>query len=194
METIIITGHTRGIGKALYDKFKKEGHNTIGVSASTGFDIGNTIKQQEILEMATECNIFVNNAYHPTGQIELLSSIIEKWKGLDKMIINIGSKGSLIDPDHSLLNNTSFKDYVESKIKQNDLIKKHQRKGFPQILNVLPGVVNTEMALHLNSPKKMNPIDLADLIYSMIKIRNQLSVQGLIVDIPGLDSSTITIQ
>lgn len=194
METVIITGHTRGIGKALYDKFKKEGHNTIGVSASTGYDIGNAIKQQEILEMAAGCDIFINNAYHPTGQLELLSKIIEQWKDLNKMIINIGSKGSLIDNDHPLLTNTSFRDYVDSKIKQNDFIKKHHHNGFPQILNVLPGIVNTEMAVHLNSSKKMNPIDLAELIYSMTKIRNQLSVQGLVVDVPGLSTNTITIQ
>ena len=56
---IVITGHTRGIGKAFYDHFVNLGHEVVGVSRSTGFDIPNDINR--IVELATNCDLFVNN-------------------------------------------------------------------------------------------------------------------------------------
>ena len=59
---IIITGHTKGIGKAIFDKFTEVScHKIIGMSRSNGYDIEKDF--DKIVEEATGADFFVNNAY-----------------------------------------------------------------------------------------------------------------------------------
>jgi NADP-dependent 3-hydroxy acid dehydrogenase YdfG len=54
---VAVTGHTSGIGKAIYEKYQP---NSVGFSRSNGFDITKDIKK--ILKACKDCDIFVNNA------------------------------------------------------------------------------------------------------------------------------------
>lgn len=77
----VITGHTSGIGKALYDHF-----GGIGLSRSTGFDI---IKDN-ILPFIDKDTVFINNAYtsiSPDAQTILLLDTYN----VAKHVICIGS-------------------------------------------------------------------------------------------------------
>lgn len=77
----LITGHTSGIGKALYEHF-----GGIGLSTSTGFDI----TKDSILPYLDEDTCFINNAFtmeNPFAQIKLLYDSIP----VVKKIICIGS-------------------------------------------------------------------------------------------------------
>ncbi len=68
---IAITGHTKGIGKALYNYFSEIGHEVIGMSRSNGYDI--TLNPDKILEQISSCDLFINNAYDGnSSQVELL--------------------------------------------------------------------------------------------------------------------------
>ena len=58
---ILITGHTRGIGKAIFDLFHKNGFACKGVSKSTGYDIENDIDR--IVDMIKGFGYVVLNAY-----------------------------------------------------------------------------------------------------------------------------------
>ena len=69
---IAITGHTQGIGQALATVFQQYGHDIIGFSRSNGFDISNADSRRAIIDQSQDADIFVNNAYHPTGQTSLL--------------------------------------------------------------------------------------------------------------------------
>lgn len=80
-----ITGHTRGVGKEIYNTLSKN-HTVLGFSRSSGYDIQNPKK---ILNQ--EMDVFVNNAYYETYQSTLLYDIFMLWKDLDKTIININS-------------------------------------------------------------------------------------------------------
>ena len=76
----LITGHTSGIGKAIFEKF-----NGVGLSKSTGFNILN----DDITPYLKNCDVFINNAYDnsdPWAQTKLLY----KSKHVPK-IICIGS-------------------------------------------------------------------------------------------------------
>jgi len=82
-----ITGHTKGLGKSIYDTLTKI-HNVIGFSRTNGFDVQSPNK---IIEKLNDCDVFINNVYYETSQSDLFFKLFEKWKELEKTIININS-------------------------------------------------------------------------------------------------------
>ena len=68
MKKLAVTGHTKRIGKAIYDAFP----NSIGLSKSTGYDITDENSRTRILHAVRDCDIFINNAHDGFGQVELL--------------------------------------------------------------------------------------------------------------------------
>ncbi len=89
MAKVFITGHTSGIGLATFELLQSEGYDVIGGSRSTGFDISADYIDPNLLE----CDVFINNAYHYTGQLRMLEHFYAQWKNKEKIIINIGSWG-----------------------------------------------------------------------------------------------------
>ena len=80
---IIITGHTRGIGKAIYDKFKEIScREIIGMSRSNGYDIEKDF--DKIVAEASGCELFINNAYCGEQQLKLVEALKDK---VDMMIV-----------------------------------------------------------------------------------------------------------
>ena len=89
MNIAAITGHTRGIGKCVFDRLNP---NIIGFSKSTGYDITNSIDRRRIIEESSNCNLFINNANAGFGQTLLFLELFEEWKNSNKTIINVGSR------------------------------------------------------------------------------------------------------
>ena len=85
---IAITGHTKGIGKALADAYQSRGHEIVGLSRTTGHDIHNTLNCADLIE---SCDIFINNAHADFAQTTLLVEIAKRWQYTHKHIVNIGS-------------------------------------------------------------------------------------------------------
>lgn len=81
----IVTGHTSGIGKIIYEHFLSKNWTVIGMSRSNGYDI--TKDQDKIVSESTDCDIFVNCAYDGDSQLQLLNKLHNKVKN----IIVIGS-------------------------------------------------------------------------------------------------------
>ena len=80
---IIITGHTHGIGKAIYDKFKEVScHEIIGMSRSNGYDIDKDFER--VVEEASGCELFINNAYRDGQQLKLVEALKDK---VDMMVV-----------------------------------------------------------------------------------------------------------
>lgn len=76
-KNIIITGHTSGIGKAIYDKFKDVScHSIIGMSRSNGYDIEKDF--DKIVEQASGAELFINNAYRDSQQLKLFHALKDK--------------------------------------------------------------------------------------------------------------------
>jgi NADP-dependent 3-hydroxy acid dehydrogenase YdfG len=179
MLNVAITGHSKGIGKSVYNKFLSEGHVVKGFSRSNGYDISS--RQIDIIEETETCDVFINNAWHPTGQTELLMLMLEKWKDKNKLIINIGTKGIFFPT--KLPKNT----YQDAKIQQQEIIKNAMKFGFPKIMNFMSGIVDTETGSLFSSPQKLNPDDVADLIYLTVMLKDKISIQQMVIDNPGLD-------
>ncbi len=85
-----ITGHTRGIGEAIYQRLLP---NIIGFSRSNGYDINDAEARGRIIKEIEDCDVFINNAIpeRGRGQILIFQELYEVWKNLDKKIINVGS-------------------------------------------------------------------------------------------------------
>lgn len=74
---IAITGHTRGIGKTIYEKFRSSTDAEIlGMSTSNGFDIEKDI--DKVIEQAQGADLFINNAYRDRQQLKLLEALKDK--------------------------------------------------------------------------------------------------------------------
>ena len=80
---IVITGHTKGIGKAIFDKFTEVScHEIIGMSRSNGYDIEKNF--DKIVQEATGAEIFINNAYRDGQQLKLFNALKDK---VDMMVV-----------------------------------------------------------------------------------------------------------
>jgi len=85
---IAITGHLKGIGKALADAYQSRGHEIVGLSRTTGHDIHNTLSCADLIE---SCDMFINNAHADFAQTILLVEMAKRWQDTHKHIVNIGS-------------------------------------------------------------------------------------------------------
>jgi hypothetical protein len=185
---IVITGHNRGLGKSLSNVFCVNENTIVGFNKSAGCDISVDADRQAILKELETADVFINNAYDPVGQTNLLREAIDLWNGSNKFIINIGSKCTT-----SFINtveNPFVRDFIDvytiAKQEQERLIKSRLRGSFPRILNVIPGVIDTDMASIIES-KKLNPDDIASLIYQMFLLKDKVAVQELTIDVPDAD-------
>jgi len=79
---VVITGHTWGIGKALYDSFKSAEWEVVGLSRSNGYDIDTDFAR--VVEAATGADLFINNAYRDRQQTRLVHALKNK---VGKMIV-----------------------------------------------------------------------------------------------------------
>lgn len=173
---IAITGHTKGIGKALAEEAELQGHEVIGFSRSNGKDIS-TI---DVLRDIKDCDMFINNAYVPIHQTRLLKDVINEWEGQDKLIINISSKLSLLNEAPLGLDQ-----YVEDKKEQNEIMKKRSIRATPRVMNVILGLTDTDMAKIYEVESKMSTKDVADLIFNLVQ--SPISVQQIVLEAPGFD-------
>lgn len=81
----LIIGHTKNIGKSIFNALKNTGHSVTGISRSNGYDLSKNY--DEIKDLALEYDLVVNNAYCEDAQLKLLNDLNNKVS----YIISIGS-------------------------------------------------------------------------------------------------------
>ena len=182
---IAITGHTSGIGLNLFEVFSANGHEVTGYSRSAGSDIENPEARKQIIDEIADYDIFINNAYSPNGQTMLLRELVAHWNGQPKKIINVSSKLSFFE----LGKIDVLDDYIKQKSQQNEIVQQRFSAAYPQIMNVIIGLVDTPMSTMFQSPK-LDPRTLSEFIYNMTVV-DDLYIQQIIVDVPGLDWKNI---
>ena len=87
---IAITGHTKGIGKHLYDNLSFT-NKVKGFSKSEVYDICKAQDRNTIIKQIKDFDIFINNAHDDFGQTKLLYELWNDWHTKPKTIISIGS-------------------------------------------------------------------------------------------------------
>jgi len=95
----VITGHTSGIGKAVYELLEGAGFNVVGLSRSNGYNIQEADKVVRKV-ISEDPDIFINNAYHLKSQTDILKKTYQEFKFQDKLIVNICSVAALIPKTH----------------------------------------------------------------------------------------------
>jgi nucleoside-diphosphate-sugar epimerase len=183
---ISMTGHTSGIGKALAARLVDLGHQVIGFSLETGHDIGSPLIQKMILPIIKKSDMFINNAYHETGQTKLLTEILDAYKGTAKTLIHMGSFCA-IQQEHVFFeifpDNLYTRHYIKEKKLQLNIINNHLEINRQRVLHVMPGLVKTKMlGPLLKTMSTMDPDDVAELICNIIfSQKDKVYVQQLII-------------
>lgn len=174
---VLITGHTRGIGKSLADQFTIHGHTVVGFSYTNGFDITDRDVRDKILTEAENCDVFVNNAYAPLAQHLLLEMACKLYLNTRKTIIHVGSK--VIDEkieDVTKLGANRLV-YYHDKLRSHEYIRNNfAGSRAPYILNVIPGYVDT-LLVSKSTMKKIDPDKLAKLVYDLFSDRDNFFVE-----------------
>lgn len=181
---LAITGHTKGIGASLKETFERNGCSVLGFSTSTGYDIGNANTRKHILDSAFDVELFINNAYHPTGQLELLKDLITLWEGQEKYIINVLSKIVYIESDYFP---EDVKEYKNAKVELKKFTDEY--KGSIRIYSILPDLLKTDFplsSLYFDPHKDgINTTAVAEMIYDIFKYRQQMHVPEIEILVPG---------
>ena len=153
---IAIIGHTKGIGKAIADLYRKKNYTVVGLSSSNGYDLH--CSQVEIMEQLDDCQLIVLNAYVGKGQMNLLKRIYGRFVFEDKKVVVITStSGTPIGEDEDL-QNPEYIDYCENKKNLIGYIEELQQELLNKPLSVYdicPDVVDTDMTkgLWVDLPK-----------------------------------------
>ena len=153
---IAIVGHTRGIGKAIADLYRKKNYTVVGLSSSNGYDLH--CSQVEIMEQLDDCQLIVLNAYVGKGQMNLLKRIYGRFVFEDKKVVVITStSGTPIGEDEDL-QNPEYIDFCENKKNLIGYIEELQQELLNKPLSVYdicPDVVDTDMTkgLWVDLPK-----------------------------------------
>lgn len=155
-----ITGHTDGIGKAIADACIAAGHEVVGFSRSTGYNLFQD--REELLADAEDCDVFVNNRfeYNNAQQTELLYKMFDLWRGKDKRIINIGSRAGTYPcrgvVDRYAVHKHALDTACEQLTWMNDMR--------PRVTNIKPGYVDTKSVKDITDHPKLKPEAVAEAV------------------------------
>lgn len=169
---IAITGHTSGIGKAIYDYYSP---NIIGFSRLTGFDISNPDHRKQIRDNSVDCDVFINNAYWEFAQIYMMYLMYESWANTNKIIINIGSTSPDVVRSKPLV-------YQAIKAAVDKASDQLSRLNTPcRVVNLRPGYVDTPMVSHITDMPKMSVNSIVHCIDFIINSPQDLVVNSMTV-------------
>ena len=163
---IFITGHTRGIGKAIFDLYKAKNYFCYGVSKSTGLDIDKDC--DVIVQQMLNFEKIVLNAYDKDSQLRMLKMIVERYQDQTKKIAVITSTSGTKAGIDSSLKHQEYNWYCKNKKALIEYIEKVQQDLYEkpiQIFDVCPDTVRTDMSKGLwEEYPKLQAQDVADCV------------------------------
>jgi nucleoside-diphosphate-sugar epimerase len=147
---IAITGHSAGIGQALATIYVKKGYEVVGLSRRNGYNIRSIPKVAGMIE---PCDVFINNAQVGFAQTELLWEMWRRWKGQDKVIVNVSTQMVLMQ--HA--SKTEWDEYLVQK-KTLELAQETMtyRSELPMLILERPGAIATQPGQTVPTYKDVN--------------------------------------
>jgi 3-oxoacyl-[acyl-carrier protein] reductase len=202
---VLVTGSSRGIGRAIYDKFAKEGHEVLNPSRDE-LDLSKNIFPdfgeidilinnaginipESILDLSKVEEIMNVNFYAPLKLMQAYLPFMKKQSF--GRIVNIGS----IWVDFSKENRVS---YSASKNALHSLTKSivSEFSQYNILANtVSPGYISTDMTFQNNTEEQLSqiiknipldrlgyPSEVADLVYFLTVNNSYISGQNIVID------------
>jgi NAD(P)-dependent dehydrogenase (short-subunit alcohol dehydrogenase family) len=171
---IAITGHTAGIGLALTNLYSSLGHEVLGFSRTTGYNIAVPADRTRIITDSQDCDIFYNNAHDWYGdnfaEVALFDELWHAWQGQRRIIVNISSLlvAEQRRPKSGML-------YRSGKVALEDLSKFLQvESAWPQITVIRCPLVKTRFTSEANKilPNIMSAEKFAELVHQAVSIKD----------------------
>jgi NAD(P)-dependent dehydrogenase (short-subunit alcohol dehydrogenase family) len=136
---IVITGHTRGLGKNLFEAYEKAGHDVVGYSLSRGCDLTDHSKQRHVAKATQDADVFINNAPGLFQHMLFIRSLEGMYNKEGTVIVNVSSLTSRYGVGASL-------DYSAQKAALDIVTTTHQLKGvrWPAALLFRAGYIDTD--------------------------------------------------
>lgn len=169
-----ITGTTRGLGKALKQRFETEYsfEDTIGLDRPT-HDLSNSYENY----LKDDFKIYVINAHHEWSQTELLYKLFEMNRDRECQIVVIGSVSA--DGDRKSVNPYAIqKKALDAACTQLQLVDSKCT-----ITQIKLGRMETDLVKHIDAPK-MDVFDVARMIYDILLMNNKRQyVKSITLDV-----------
>lgn len=159
-----ITGHTENLGKYLYENLSKN-NNVIGFSRKNNYDLQ---EYEKILSKLIECDVFINNAWHPIYQEKLFSEIFNFWKDEEKTIINILTSAVFYGGSTDLYRNSK----TSLKNKSIKLIGDNYSKKV-RVVNLYPNTLENNTRHNF---EKVNFSEIYDIINFQLSLPQELQL------------------
>jgi len=203
MKKVAITGHTRGVGKGLWDYY--EGCERLGFSKSEGWDLDNKQICDVVINNIKDYDVFINNA--PTiNQSYIFEKLYNLWYGEDKMVINISSNlgdvgVDFIEKVKQKISNSNIgpsdkpiwplEQYCNIKAQLDkhsvDTVLNNHLEGqyYPWVLNFKPYGIDTDYIKNPNLPKYlaeekiMSVKDFIDVFDYTLKIKDKVKITSI---------------
>ena len=163
----LITGHTRGIGKAIFYLLTEQGYDCHGISKSTGDDV--LVKEDTIVDIIEDFDHVVLNAYAGSSQLTMLKKIVARYKDHNKRVAVITStSGTPECADEDEAGGEDYREYKEFKRELIQYIGEVQQQLMDKrlhIFDVCPDTVYTDMTVGLwEEYPKLQPEDVAECV------------------------------
>jgi len=143
IKKIAITGHTKNLGKSLFDSLSAN-HQVAGFSRSNGFDIKNPFQRASIIKAVKDFDVLINLVHNYYHQSDLLLELHKSWKGLNKTIINVSS--GVVKDDDWAINDYDMMEYKIQKINL-ETLSAHLNKidALPTLITYTISEINLEV-------------------------------------------------
>lgn len=171
---VAITGHTSGIGKALYDMYSEE-NEVIGFSRSNGYDISKIRIVNQIVQESLDCDVFINNAYYSLSQVNILNNLWHFWsRDKSKTIVNISS----LSKYPGISGNQSGYSAHKAALSHQAFLLMFKGNRKCRMINVNPGWVDTPMT-EGNTANMLTATECAEQIAHAINLPQHIEIGEL---------------
>jgi len=192
IKRVAITGHTRGIGKQLWNRLEDRGIELKGFSRSNGYNLLKVSTCKKVAQQVADwhADVFVNNAYVPDNQVRLLYLMYDHWKEKPSLIINLSATSSDSITNFSQMGyNADWTPYVSDKARLDwaslqlaNMYKKHNCR----VSLVKPGFVDTDstaMFKEFAEDYMMTADSVAEQLEWLIDLGKEVQVRNLSFDV-----------
>jgi len=195
IKKIAITGHTRGIGKELYQRLFDRGFELKGFSQSNGYNLQRVSTCKKVVSEIVDWNadVFVNNAYIPDNQVRLLYLMYEQWQNKPRLIINLSATSSDSITNFSQMGyNENWTPYVSDKARLDWAslqLANMFKQGKCRVSLVKPGFVDTDstaMFKEFAEDYMMTADSVAEQLEWLIDQKNHVQVRNISFDVGNM--------